>query len=291
MFKPMRFPREVGTWENHFYFSDFERHYSEIASFHLDRILGFRRAVPVTGRYISIAHDVNEKTSETVQKTIFKSPANSLCMVGDCKYYCDTGHAICGHPDEVEGSFAAYLPSFDDFPITRFFSPYRRSYSKRKKAKWEDYPKYCEEKVLPKSKYNEGRLFLDMIDMYIFDFLTGNMDRHHMEYFSMVEPEPYLIHLDHGRGFGKTNHDDLSILTPLIQCCFIRLSTLKTLVSFYDGPSLSERMRKAMQNDPAAPVLLESHLLALDRRVKVILKHVQKCAKEKSGMVITDDGY
>lgn len=168
------------------------------------RILGFRRAVPVTGRHISIAHDVNGKTSEIVQKTIFKSPgsesfrfiwikfknskyewmnligfwqllgtANNLCMVGDCKYYCDTGHAICGHPDEVEGSFAAYLPSFDDFPLTRFYSPYRRSYSKRKIAKWENNSRYCEEKVLPKSKYNEGRLFLDMIDMYIFDFLTG----------------------------------------------------------------------------------------------------------------------
>lgn len=143
--------------------------------------------------------------------------------------------------------------------------------------------------------YSEGRRLLDIMDMAVFDFLTGNMDRHHYETFKWVEkfnfsdqteisfsivnqtgkvlvivfslsfgfpssPSQYSIyfqqfstfslsyilwlylwnrifgnntftlHTDHGRGFGKAFHDELSILAPLLQCCMIRATTLRTLL-------------------------------------------------------------
>jgi hypothetical protein len=43
--------------------------------------------------------------------------------------------------------------------------------------------------------------------------------------------DTFPLHLDHGRGFGKPFHDELSILAPILQCCMLRQSTLQTLVT------------------------------------------------------------
>lgn len=76
------------------------------------------------------------------------------------------------------------------------------------------------------------------------------MDRHHYETFRMFN-DSFTIHLDHGRGFGKAFIDEMSILAPLLQCCQIRSSTLKTLLNFHNGKEpLSKSLRNAMSNDP-----------------------------------------
>lgn len=40
---------------------------------------------------------------------------------------------------------------------------------------------------------------------------------------------------------------------------------------------LSDVMRESLLQDPLAPVLTEPHLLALDRRLQLILRAVRKC--------------
>ena len=83
----------------------------------------------------------------------------------------------------------------------------------------------------------------------------------------------YPLHLDHGRGFGRPNHDEVSILAPLYQCCMIRSSTLATLLRFHNGPvSLSEALRQSLNADQVRPVLAEAHYPAVDRRVGIILQ-------------------
>lgn len=281
LFKPMRFPREQQTLPNHFYFTDFERHTAEIAAFHLDRLLGFRRAMPVTGRILNITTEIYQVADEDLLKTFFISPANNICFHGKCSYYCDTSHAICGNPDTLEGSFAAFLPTYEQAQRKVWRHPWRRSYHKRRKAQWETDADYCTMvKDIP--PYDQGRRLLDLMDMSVFDFLTGNMDRHHYETFKIFGNDTFPIHLDHGRGFGKPFHDEISILAPVLQCCMMRSSTLEMLLKYHNGKKLSDTLRDTLSTDPIAPVLWEPHLAALDRRVGIILQAIRDCLKKSS---------
>jgi extracellular serine/threonine protein kinase FAM20C len=78
--------------------------------------------------------------------------------------------------------------------------------------------------------YDAGRRMLDLSDMAVFDFLTGNMDRHHYETFRPFGNATFPLHLDHGRGFGRPFHDETSCLAPIYQCCIIRRDTLANLL-------------------------------------------------------------
>lgn len=77
------------------------------------RLLGFRRAMPVSGRILNITSEIYQLANDELLKTFFISPSNNVCFHGKCSYYCDTSHAICGNPDTIEGSFAAFLPTYE----------------------------------------------------------------------------------------------------------------------------------------------------------------------------------
>ncbi|XP_056384189.1 extracellular serine/threonine protein kinase FAM20C-like isoform X2 [Hyla sarda] len=285
LFKPMKQERDQETPPDFFYFSDFERHNAEIAAFHLDRVLDFRRIPPVVGRLINITKEVRDITTDKkLFKTFYISPANNVCFYGECSYYCSTEHALCGKPDLLEGSVAAFLPDTTLARRKSWRSPWRRSYHKNKKADWETNPKYCETvKVTP--PYNEGTRLLDLIDLSVLDFFMGNQDRHHYETFEKFGNRTFLLHLDNGRGFGRHSYDDRSILAPLQQCCRIKKSTLQRLELLHTEPyRLSDVMRESLSMDPLTPVLSEAHLLALDRRLDIILNVVRECF-EKHGQL------
>ena len=95
-----------------------------------------------------------------------------MCFHGQCDYYCDTSHAVCGHPEMMEGSMCAFLPSSNYIDRKTWRHPWRRSYHKREKADWETDMNYCRG-VRNKPPYNSGRRLLDLMDMAVFDFLQG----------------------------------------------------------------------------------------------------------------------
>ena len=61
--------------------------------------------------------------------------------------------------------------------------------------------------------------------------LFHNMTINHGNY-RVFGNDTFPIHLDHGRGFGRPFHDEISILAPVLQCCLIRSSTLETLLKW-----------------------------------------------------------
>lgn len=291
MFKPMRQTREEETPEDFFYFVDFQRHNAEIAAFHLDRILDFRRVPPVVGRSINVTKEIREVAiNEELESVFFISPAKNVCFFARCPYTCKSEYAVCGNPHLLEGSLSAFLPSLKLAPRVAIPNPWIRSYTFTGKMDWETNPSYCSE-VKKNPIYNTGKRLLNIIDMAVFDFLIGNKDRHHFEVFTNFGDDAFLIHLDNARGFGKHSEDDIAILAPLSQCCMIKNSTLLKLqlLSLPDY-KLSDVMRESLLQDLLAPVLTEPHLQALNRRILQVLNVVQDCIKtfgEKN--VIADD--
>uniref|UniRef100_UPI0037E75EA0 extracellular serine/threonine protein kinase FAM20C n=1 Tax=Semicossyphus pulcher TaxID=241346 RepID=UPI0037E75EA0 len=285
LFKPMKQTREQETPPDFFYFSDFERHNAEIAAFHLDRILDFRRVPPVAGRLVNMTREIRDVTRDKkLWRTFFISPANNVCFYGECSYYCSTEHALCGKPDQIEGSLAAFLPDLNLAKRKTWRNPWRRSYHKRKKAEWEVDQDYCDE-VKQTPPYDRGTRLLDVMDMTIFDFLMGNMDRHHYETFEKFGNDTFIIHLDNGRGFGKHSHDELSILVPLSQCCRVRKSThLRLQLLAKEEYKLSSLMEESLLRDKLSPILIERHLQAMDRRLRLVLQVLAGCI-EKEGYV------
>lgn len=291
LFKPMKQTREQETPPDFFYFSDFERHNAEIAAYHLDSILDFRRVPPVAGRLVNMTKEIRDVTRDKkLWKTFFISPANNICFYGECSYYCSTEHALCGKPDQIEGSLAAFLPDLALAKRKTWRNPWRRSYHKRKKAEWEVDPDYCEE-VKQTPPYDSGTRLLDIMDMTIFDFLMGNMDRHHYETFEKFGNETFIIHLDNGRGFGKHSHDEVSILAPLSQCCRVKKSThLRLQLLAKEEYKLSVLMEESLQRDSLAPILIQPHLEAMDRRLRLVLQVLADCIdKEGYSSVVEDD--
>ncbi|KAM9784075.1 extracellular serine/threonine protein kinase FAM20C isoform 2-T2 [Syngnathus typhle] len=255
------------------------------------KILDFRRVPPVAGRLVNMTREIRDVTRDKkLWKTFFISPANNVCFYGECSYYCSTEHALCGKPDEMEGSLAAFLPDLSLAKRKTWRNPWRRSYHKRKKAEWEVDPDYCDE-VKQTPPYDRGTRLLDVMDMTIFDFLMGNMDRHHYETFEKFGNDTFIIHLDNGRGFGKHYHDEMSILVPLSQCCRVKKSTfLRLQLLAKEEYRLSAVMEESLLRDRLSPLLIRPHLEALDRRLGLVLQALANCVeKEGYGNVVEED--
>src|SRR5256885_1030719 len=107
---------------------------------------------------------------------------------------------------------------------------------------------------------------LDFVDTCIFDFLTGNADRHHFETIGNTQLS-VVAHVDNGKSFANPLLDELSVLAPLTQCCVVRSTTRSRLTGLRNGV-LSAVLDQLLGTDPLSPLLSSAHLDALDRRLE-----------------------
>lgn len=253
--------------------SGFDRHDGEIAAFHLDGILGFNRAPPVVGRVVDL-FALLPVTSPALKETYFMNGTNR-CFYGVC-YYCKPSEAVCADGDILEGSLTIWLPQ--NMKLRMWAHPFRRTYRKGVQAVWEKSNEYCKKEVLTRALYNSGPRLLDIIDTSIFDFLIDNADRHHYETFAEDGDNGRLLHLDNGKGFRNPFRDELSILAPLRQCCRLRQRTWDRLQFFNKGgKKLSQELVNSLKKDPLSPVLHQSQVQALDKRLTIVISAVEEC--------------
>lgn len=270
VFKPKRYERDEilgpNSWDG------FDRHNAEIAAFHLDRVLNFRRAPLTVGRKIHFGLEMDTVAADRL-KTTFREKDGNRCFYGQC-YYCKETELACADDHVMEGSLTLWFP--DSKPLEKVRHPYQRTYKPDKKARWQTDEGYCNDFVKKTEPYNKGQRLLDIIDTSIFDFLIGNGDRHHYEVFKNEGNDAMVLLLDNAKAFGNYTQDDLSILAPLRQCCILRTSTFDRLAQLKNG-LLTKLLTEAMKTDPLAPILHKKHIEAINRRMPIIFQHIQQC--------------
>ncbi|KAM4031413.1 pseudokinase FAM20A isoform 2-T2 [Anomaloglossus baeobatrachus] len=244
----------------------------------------FGKAMLKPMRSVTRRHQKISSTLWTSSDTTQRSPpsiltADNVCFFSKCLYSCKTEYAVCGDPHMIEASLSAFLPSLNSAPRISVPNPWIRSYSFSGTEEWEVNPSFCDSvKRLP--PYSNPHRLLAMMDLAIFDFLMGNMDRHHYEIFTRFGDEGFLLHLDNARGFGRHSQDEISILAPLSQCCLVKADTWQRLnLLALPQYRLSDVMRESLRADPLDIILTEPHLTALDRRLQKVLEVVQQCVQ------------
>nr|XP_054766505.1 extracellular serine/threonine protein kinase FAM20C-like [Lytechinus pictus] len=290
MLKPMRTPRSLvyNYDEEQPFWLDIERHNAEIAAFHLDRILNFRRSPPCAGRVLNITADIKMKTKDKDLLNSFFRDGGNTCFEGKCApWFCNKDHPVCGRGEMLEVSLCVMIPFYHGNEDPIFDRPNPWSHGIREAQIWQE-QNICEE-ILKNSANAEGRFLLDLVEQSIFDFLMLNYDRHHFHMLYKYGSKGFVVALDNGKGFGNPYLDDLNLLGPLAQCCIIRDSTFKYLLKVNGSrEKLSDHMKHTLVKDLIDPVIHETHLEAIDRRLMKLLDLIGDCVNlygEKRVMV------
>lgn len=267
-----------------------DRHNAEIAAFHLNRIIGLNRSPIVVGRRLDLESDIRPVGHKNLLNTYYYRDGNT-CFYGKCHYCKGPETGVCASRTSMEGSVSLWFP--DSYSLSKPLPhPWRRTYRENKVAIWERDSNYCAT-VINTRPYEIPPRLLDLIEIAIFDFLSSNADRHHYEIFEYSSKDSMVIALDNGKSFGNPYADEESILAPLVQCCTLRKSTYNKLLPLQHGV-LGQVLFNVLQTEPLSPILTPKHYVAVDRRLKTVLRVIDECIEKQDGdkdRVLKDYGY
>ncbi|XP_071948874.1 glycosaminoglycan xylosylkinase-like [Antedon mediterranea] len=106
--KPIRSRRDFMTGRD--WIGDIERHTSEIAAYHLDRIIGFNRAPVTIGRTINITGEFRDLVKDEAFLNTFSIQNDEYCFYGVCQGpFCKPSKLICAVNGSLEISMTTYV--------------------------------------------------------------------------------------------------------------------------------------------------------------------------------------
>ncbi len=220
---------------------------SEIAAYHLDRILGFGRTAPVVGRRFEMAD---------IRAALVASKAESAFLDRLDKLVVKDGHLdaalIAWHTaplveEETAPAWTSPLEAKD--PVAKDMVP--------KLAEWSD--------------------------LVVFDFLVDNPDRYSGGNILRLDKGGPIVFLDQGAAFGRARlAAGLTTKAKLEKDCRFRKETLAAVRKAGSGAakegSLGALLKSSLARDPLGPVLDDAQIAGVDDRVRALEAHVKACS-------------
>ncbi|XP_065321980.1 uncharacterized protein LOC135929365 [Gordionus sp. m RMFG-2023] len=280
-----------------------ERFQCEIMSYHLSRVLDFRKTPITVGRRFNLFDDFlkndrykiikdvtqNEKLEDSYCFRLFKGKKKNKRL--ESKKICTESGGM------IEGAMIMWLP----LPLGIIKNPWHPKSWRKANKNCDGYQmydisnEYCLKNVDMIIKQNDEGLYkrsqltilMDIIDMAIYDFLLDNIDRSSFEYLKHEDkkkngfmPRTHdaipisLIMIDSGNCFPDPNVDTFTTLAPLYQCCKLRRSTYERLKLLKNGRFIKS-FNLSLSEDMLHPFLTAPYWIALERRYNAVMSVIQ----------------
>lgn len=219
---------------------------SEIAAYHVDRLLGFGRTAAVVGRRF----DMDE-----VRAALVASKAESAFL--------DRLEKLVAKDGKVDAALIAWhtAPLVEEETAPAWIAPLDSKAG------------------VPKEEIAK---LAEWSDLVVFDFLVDNPDRYSGGNILRLDRSGPIVFLDQGAAFGKGRlAAGLTLKDKLEKVCRFRPQTLAVLArvggAAKDG-SFGAQLKKSLAKDPIAPVLDDAQLAGEDERVRALAAHVKACS-------------